>query len=93
MITISESKEKKEDRSLWEKPMKDLLESEGWKLVLERLSMLRAEAVYHIMAVDVESVKWRQRVRAFDEVIEIPDLIMAEAKESKRLQGEQYAER
>ena len=88
-VTIPESN-KKEDRSLWEKPIRDLLSSEGWALVSERMSEYRRESTVKLMTMDCESKVYRTEIRCYDHSLGIPDEIMAEAIESKRLQQESY---
>ena len=88
-VTISEST-KKDDRSLWEKPIRDLLASEGWALVSQRLAEYRRESTAKLMTLDCESKVYRTEIRCYDHALGIPDEIMAEALESKRLQQESY---
>jgi len=91
-VTITESKVK-EDRSLWKKPIKDLLESEGWALISHRLAEYRRESLAKLMTMDCESKVYRTEIRVYDHALGIPDEIMAEALESERLQNEEYHNR
>jgi hypothetical protein len=84
---------KTEDRSLWEKPIKDLLASEGWALISRRLAEYRRESLAKLMTMDCESKVYRTEIRCYDHSLGIPDEILAEALESKRLQAEEYSNR
>ena len=91
-VTMTESKAK-EDRSLWEKDISDLLKSPGWKLVSYRLAEYRRESLAKLMVMDCESKVYRCEIKCYDHAISIPDEILAEALESKRLQAEEYHNR
>lgn len=92
-ITITESKNTKEDRSLWEKPIRDLLESEAWKMISYRISEYRRESLVKLMTMDCESKVYRTEIRCYDHALGVPEEILAEALESKRLQNEEHYNR
>lgn len=88
-IKLSQQQRPKEQDKRLEnsKHIEDLLKSEGWKLISNRLSELRDEAKYHVLSVDVESQRWRSRLSSFDEALGIPDefLLMGKVAKSEDL--------
>ena len=86
-ITLTQNT-KKLDRSLWVGDLQLLEKNEAYKELIKRISEKRHEAMYHVLAVDVESKMWRSRLNTFDEVLGILDEIKAESLESKRQQEE-----
>ena len=81
-VTLSQDTNK-ESKAHYGKLMSDTVATEGFKIYTEYLSNLRAEAMLHILSVDVESVQWRARLRALDEVLGVPDIIIRKARFSQ----------
>lgn len=84
-VTITQSN-KKEDKSLNAGYIQELLKTEGWKIFINEISSMRDEAMYCVLSLDVESVRYRERLKILDKILEIPEILIAESNEIKRQQ-------
>ena len=81
-ITITQNKEK-DIKIHYGKEVSDTVNTEGFKIYTDYISNLRSEAMYHVLAVDVESIRWRERLRTLDEILDIPNVIIRKSKISQ----------
>ena len=81
---FQEEKPKAQDKRIENsKAIEDLIKTEGWKLISDRISDLRNEAMYHVLSVDVESIKWRARLHCLDEILGIHEEFLLIGKVAK----------
>lgn len=90
-MTMSMSKEKKEDLSISEQAgmMEKLKTFPEFVHYVNIVSKLRDEAHWSVMCADCENAKYRERLRSLDEVIGIPDEIIKRARAFESQQGEE----
>lgn len=79
-VVLRQGKQRVDPRLDDGKVMERLLEQPDFKRYVELLCELRSEAMYMVLAVDVESVKNRERLRTVDDIIGLPEKIIRKAK-------------
>lgn len=86
-VTLTQQ-QKKDDKSLNASYVKEMLKTEGWKLYCKELEGMKQEAMYCVLSLDVESVRYRERLKILDKIQEIPEMLILESEEAKRQQEE-----
>lgn len=65
--------------------LREVIDSRGWKLILERLEVEKTKLLARLMT-DLDpigSAKVRGQIAAIDTAVQVPDILIAEAREPK----------